>query len=175
MRHTTADRLGSQTCPLVAKLASFILALDKIGFHSASVNGSRQHLLHGNQFCGGWMRRTYFWAIVLAVVLRAGVAQAAPKPEVFGGYQFTHLDGGPNLNGWNAALTGYLNSFLGITADLTGVYGSGLSFHTYTFGPRSRRSSAAGKTFCPCSRRWGKSISGRRFEQRLRCVFRGWS
>jgi len=81
------------------------------------------------------MRRTYFWAIVLAVVLRAGVAQAAPKAEVFGGYQFTHLDGGPNLNGWNAALTGYLNSFLGITADLTGVYGSGLSFHTYTFGP----------------------------------------
>lgn len=52
-----------------------------------------------------------------------------------GGYQFTQLNGGPNLNGWNAALTGYVNSFFGITADLTEVYGSGLRFHTYTFGP----------------------------------------
>ena len=79
------------------------------------------------------MRRFFFCAV--AIALSAGVAQAAPKAEVFGGYQYTHLDGGTNLNGWNAALTGYLNSFFGITADLSGVYGSGLHFHTYTFGP----------------------------------------
>ena len=80
------------------------------------------------------MRRT-FCALALVMVLRSGVAQAAPKAEVFGGYQFTHLNGGPNLNGWNVQLTGYLNSFFGITADLAGVYGAGLRFHTYTFGP----------------------------------------
>jgi hypothetical protein len=79
------------------------------------------------------MRRLFFCAI--AMVACAGLAQAAPKAEIFGGYQYTHFDGGTNLNGWNAALTAYLNSFLGITADFSGVYGSGLHFHTYSFGP----------------------------------------
>lgn len=55
------------------------------------------------------------------------------KAEIFGGYQFTRLHGGPNLNGWNAALTGNFKSF-GITADFSGTYGAGLSFYTYTFG-----------------------------------------
>lgn len=69
------------------------------------------------------------------VVMTAGAANAVPKAEIFGGYQFTRLDGGPNLNGWNAALTGDIGHFFGITADFSGVYGSGLSFQTYTFGP----------------------------------------
>ncbi|HZP18211.1 MAG TPA: hypothetical protein VFB00_09615 [Terriglobales bacterium] len=68
-----------------------------------------------------------FWSVV--------AAQAAPKAEIFGGYQFTHLDGGANMNGWNAALTGNLNSWFGITADFSGAYKSGVKFSTYTFGP----------------------------------------
>lgn len=79
------------------------------------------------------MRKFCFCFAIL--IMSAVAANAAPKAEVFGGYQFTRLDGGPNLNGWNGALTGNLNRWLGITADLSGVYGSGLHFHTYTFGP----------------------------------------
>lgn len=60
---------------------------------------------------------------------------AAQKAEVFGGYQYTHFDGGGNFNGWNASLTGNFNNYLGITGDFSGVYDSGAKFHTYTFGP----------------------------------------
>jgi hypothetical protein len=68
-------------------------------------------------------------------MLSAVAANAAPKAEIFGGYQFTRFDGGPNMNGWNGALTGNFNSWFGVTADFSGVYGSGLRFHSYTFGP----------------------------------------
>jgi len=49
------------------------------------------------------MRKFLFCFVVLMV--SAVAANAAPKAEVFGGYQFTHFDGGPNMNGWNGALT----------------------------------------------------------------------
>lgn len=70
-----------------------------------------------------------------AVILFAVAAQAAPKAEVFGGYQFTRMEGGSNWNGWNAALTGNMGSFFGITADFSQVYNSGVHYTTYTFGP----------------------------------------
>jgi hypothetical protein len=76
-----------------------------------------------------------FLVCVVAVMLFSAVALAAPKAEIFGGYQYTHFDGGPNASGWNAALTGNFNSWVGITADFSGVYPSGFNFHTYTFGP----------------------------------------
>ena len=60
---------------------------------------------------------------------------AAQKAEVFGGYQYTHFDGGGNFNGWNASLTGNFTNYFGITGDFSGVYDSGAKFHTYTFGP----------------------------------------
>ena len=72
-----------------------------------------------------------FAILILFVV----AANAEPKAELFGGYQFTHFDGGPNMNGWNGALTGNFNPWFGVTADFSGVYGSGQKFHTYTFGP----------------------------------------
>src|SRR5258708_12499463 len=78
------------------------------------------------------MRKVCF---CFAILILSVAANAAPKAEVFGGYQFTHLDGGPNMNGWNGALTGNFNSWFGVTADFSGVYGSGPRFHTYTFGP----------------------------------------
>jgi len=41
-----------------------------------------------------------------------------PKAELFGGYQYTHLEGGVNANGWNFAVTGNFSDSFGITADL---------------------------------------------------------
>jgi hypothetical protein len=81
---------------------------------------------------------TYRFALVvgIGVLLFAAVAQAQSKAELFGGYQYTRPDGGPNLNGWNGALTGNFNQTFGITADFSGSYGSGLNFYTYTFGPK---------------------------------------
>ena len=76
-----------------------------------------------------------FLVCALVVFSTAG-AYGAPKAEVFGGYQSTHFDGGPNANGWNAAITGNLNSWLGVTADVSGVYPTGFDFTTYTFGPQ---------------------------------------
>ncbi len=63
-------------------------------------------------------------------------AQAATKAVIFGGYQYTHLDGGTNTNGFNGALTGNFSHYLGITADLSASYNSGFHFYTYTFGPQ---------------------------------------
>lgn len=79
------------------------------------------------------MRKFCFCFAIL--IMTAAGANAVPKAEIFGGYQFTRLDGGPNLNGWNGALTGDIGHFFGVTADFSGVYGSGLGFQTYTFGP----------------------------------------
>jgi len=63
------------------------------------------------------------------------VAQEAPKAEVFGGYQFTHLEPSFNGSGWNGAATYYLNNWLGVTGDFSGAYKSGFNFTTFTGGP----------------------------------------
>jgi hypothetical protein len=64
-----------------------------------------------------------------------GIAQETPKPEVFGGYQFTTLDPSWHANGWNGAASMYLTRWLGVTGDFSGAYSTGTSFHTYTGGP----------------------------------------
>lgn len=83
-----------------------------------------------------------FLALLLAV--SAG-AQGAPKAEVFGGYSYSRVEGssgisGINLNGWNASVTGNVNSWFGVTADFSGHYGSpnatSLSRHSFLFGPK---------------------------------------
>lgn len=76
-----------------------------------------------------------FSLCLAALLLCAVAAEAAPKAEVFGGYQFTRLEGGVNMNGWNAALTGNMGSIFGVTADFSQVYKSGVHYSTYTFGP----------------------------------------
>jgi hypothetical protein len=76
-----------------------------------------------------------FSRVLAALLLSAAAAHAAPRAEIFGGYQYTHLQGGTNMNGWTGALTGNTGSLLGITADFSGVYGSGLDLYTYSFGP----------------------------------------
>jgi hypothetical protein len=72
---------------------------------------------------------------LLAGVLALASGAEAQKAVIFGGYQYTHLDPSWNGNGWNAALTGSFSPWLGIRADFSGAYKSGLKFHTYTFGP----------------------------------------
>ncbi|GAC1433562.1 MAG: hypothetical protein NVS1B11_16430 [Terriglobales bacterium] len=71
--------------------------------------------------------------------LAAAAQESAPKGEFFGGYQYTKFDGGTNANGWDTAVTGNVNRWLGVTADFSGAYNSqrGVSFHDYlyTFGP----------------------------------------
>jgi opacity protein-like surface antigen len=55
-------------------------------------------------------------------------AQDYPRAQIFGGYSYVSADfttsGRANLNGWNGALTGNFNRWLGVTTDLTGVYGA---------------------------------------------------
>ena len=81
------------------------------------------------------MRKFISMVCFLCAVSFAVVAQETPKPEVFGGYQYAHLDPGHNVSGWNGAASMYLNRWLGVTGDFSGVYPKGGSFYTYTFGP----------------------------------------
>jgi len=80
------------------------------------------------------MRKFIGLALFVGLVAMAGSAQETPKPEVFGGYQFTSLDGW-HANGWNGAASMYINHWLGVTGDFSGAYKTGENFHTYTFGP----------------------------------------
>jgi hypothetical protein len=81
---------------------------------------------------------------MLCVVMLAApviAVEGNPKAEVFGGYQFTRIGAVPGINGhgWNAAVTGYVNRWLGVTGDFSGAYRNvgvvDLSAHTYTAGP----------------------------------------
>lgn len=81
------------------------------------------------------MRHLFLTALLLCSSLAFA---GASKLEVFGGGQYTHLDPHFNLTGWNAAATVDLKGWLGATADFSGVYQSGLKFHTYAVGPELR-------------------------------------
>jgi Outer membrane protein beta-barrel domain len=86
------------------------------------------------------MRKFVGFTLLFGMFSLAAFAQEnAPKAEFFGGYQYTRFDGGLNANGWDTALTGNLNRWLGVAADFSGAYKSqnGVSFndYTYTFGP----------------------------------------
>ncbi len=74
-------------------------------------------------------------ALLLLVLGMFSLPAAAQRVEIFGGYQFTHLDPGFNASGWNASITGNFKHVLGITADFSGAYKNGVKVYTYTFGP----------------------------------------
>jgi hypothetical protein len=74
-------------------------------------------------------------ALLFMVLVPASLSAVAQKVEVFGGYQFTHLQPAYNASGWNASLTGNFKHVLGITADFSGAYKSRIDFHSYTAGP----------------------------------------
>ena len=73
------------------------------------------------------------WLLVTLSLL--SVAAVAQKVELYGGYQFTHLQPAFNGNGWNASVTGNFKHVLGITGDFSGAYKDHLSVYTYTVGP----------------------------------------
>jgi hypothetical protein len=100
---------------------------------------------------GGWL---------LLVVLSFAITSAAQDTqrfEAFGGYSFSHnstlLDPTNNFSGWDTSSTVFLNRWFGLTADLSGNYGSqndpvavlqgqpygkvkvSASSYTYLFGP----------------------------------------
>ncbi len=82
------------------------------------------------------LRRTVFRSTLVFLTLGVfSLPAAAQGVEIFGGYQFTHLDPGFNANGWNASLTGNFKHLFGITADFSGTYKNGAHIYTYTFGP----------------------------------------
>jgi hypothetical protein len=81
-------------------------------------------------------RRTIFSSTLLFLVLGMfSLPVVAQSVEIFGGYQFTHIDPSFDASGWNASLTGNFKHVLGITADFSGTYKDHLQVYTYTFGP----------------------------------------
>ncbi len=76
---------------------------------------------------------------LMAVSAMAAEPDNYPKAEVFGGYQYSHLEGGVNANGFDINFNGNFNNYLGISADLGSSFTTqqGISLHnyTYTFGP----------------------------------------
>jgi hypothetical protein len=81
------------------------------------------------------MRKFLGVAVLLCMSSMLAMASETPLPEVFGGYQFTSTDGGWHASGWNGAANLYIWKNVGATADFSGVYASGQSMYTYTFGP----------------------------------------
>jgi hypothetical protein len=81
------------------------------------------------------MRKLIGVAVLLCAVSILGMAQETPRPEVYGGYQFTSTDGGWHASGWNGAANFYFTRWLGVTGDFSGVYSSGSNLYTYTAGP----------------------------------------
>jgi hypothetical protein len=81
------------------------------------------------------MRKVIGIAVLVCLCSMLGVAGEAPKPEVYGGYQFTSTDGGWHASGWNGAANFYVTRHVGITGDFSGVYHSGANLYTYTVGP----------------------------------------
>jgi len=78
----------------------------------------------------------------LLVLLLMPSAARAQKVQLFGGYSYLRQDTGAdkvNLNGWEASAT-LKNTWLGVTADFSGHYGSpfgpSASVQTFLFGPQ---------------------------------------
>jgi len=66
------------------------------------------------------------FAIAVGILLMgctlASAQETTPKADIFGGYSLLHTGGfvGDNASGWNASITGNLNRWFGLTADLSG-------------------------------------------------------
>jgi hypothetical protein len=96
--------------------------------------GLRTELVR-SQFKGEQMRKLIGVAVLACMTSMLALAGETPKPEVFGGYQFTSTDGGWHASGWNGAANLNIWKNVGATADFSGVYSSGQNLYTYTFGP----------------------------------------
>jgi hypothetical protein len=81
--------------------------------------------------------RRLLWTSLLPSVVFGLLSSpaAAQRVEIFGGYQFTHLQPSFNASGWNLSLTGNFKHILGITGDFSGAYKGNVHVLTYTVGP----------------------------------------
>jgi opacity protein-like surface antigen len=79
-----------------------------------------------------WLGRLFLALLFLSLLSLPTMAQ--DKAELFGGYQFARISG-VDLNGWEAALTGNLNHWFGVTGDFSGAYCCGGSGYTFMGGP----------------------------------------
>jgi hypothetical protein len=84
------------------------------------------------------------WRSMLLLVLSClfSLTSLAQKVEVFGGYQFTHLQPAFNASGWNVAVTGNFKHILGITGDFSGAYKDRVNAYTYVMDRTSDRTPA---------------------------------
>jgi hypothetical protein len=86
------------------------------------------------------MRNFVRLGFMILVLSLTAVAADYPKGEFFGGYQYSHLEGGINANGFEFALSGNVNRWFGVTGDIGSAYwkdnGISLDTYTYTFGPK---------------------------------------
>ena len=93
--------------------------------------------------------------LVLLAPLAAMAQSDNSKVEVFGGYAYFRANPSAfdeiyewnNMHGWNASVTGYLTSWLGVEGDFGGYYGSpsvygydiplvDVSYYTFMAGPK---------------------------------------
>lgn len=88
------------------------------------------------------MRKFIVVACFLSLLAASAMAAESgnyPKAEFFGGYQYSHLEGGFNANGFDFSATGNFSNYFGITGDFGSAFTtqSGVNFsnYTYTFGP----------------------------------------
>jgi hypothetical protein len=91
---------------------------------------------------GGNVRKIAFVGLIVGLLSFSAFAGETdhPKAEFYGGYQYSHMEGGFNANGFNFGATGNLGSSFGITADFGSSFnttnGVSLKNYTYTFGPQ---------------------------------------
>lgn len=93
--------------------------------------------------------------LVSLIAAGSACAQIPTKGDIFFGYSYLSADqnsgGHANLNGWNGSVEGKVLPFVGIVADISGLYGSqtfpescgagcsvsvNASLHNVLFGPR---------------------------------------
>ncbi len=107
--------------------------------------------------------------LCLAFLTTSLFGQAAPKSEIFGGYQYSNLSDGIaakrlSSNGWQAGAAYYFSRWMGVKADFGGAYATDntsssqpftVRNYTYTFGPvfsadRHKRVSPFGEALSQC-------------------------
>lgn len=94
------------------------------------------------------MRKFFGLVVLLISFALPAVAQNTPKLEVFGGYQYMHFDlsgSTLNMNGFDASATYNFGRWLGMTADVGGLYNGSTPnaggpngtthIYNYMFGP----------------------------------------
>ena len=84
---------------------------------------------------GRRMKKFIGVAVLVCMTSMLGMAGEVPKPEVFGGYQFTSTDGGWHGNGFSTSANFYIWKNIGITGDLGSAFSQGQSLYTYAVGP----------------------------------------